>query len=44
MKENTEGMNAVINFNELSDTVPEREKIKQLLTQEGVSGNYFDAF
>ena len=27
----------MINFNELSDIVPEREKIKQLLIQEGAS-------
>ena len=29
----------MINFNELSDAVPEREKIKQLLIQEGASGS-----
>ena len=31
----------MINFNELSGAVPEREKIKQLLIQEGVSGSSF---
>ena len=31
----------MINFNEISDIVPEREKIKQLLIQEGVSGSSF---
>lgn len=31
----------MINFNELSDAVPEREKIKQLLIQEGASGSSF---
>ena len=31
----------MINFNEISDIVPEREKIKQLLAQEGDSGNSF---
>ena len=31
----------MINFNELSDIVPEREKIKQLLIQDGVSGSSF---
>ena len=31
----------MINFNELSDIVPEREKIKQLLIQEGASGSSF---
>ena len=31
----------MINFNELSDIVPEREKIKQLLAQEGASGSSF---
>ena len=31
----------MINFNELSDIVPEREKIKQLLVQEGASGSSF---
>ena len=31
----------MINFNEISDIVPEREKIKQLLAQEGDSGNAF---
>ena len=29
----------MINFNEISDAVPEREKIKQLLIQEGASGS-----
>lgn len=41
MKENTEGMSAVINFNKLSNIVPEREMLKQLLIQEGVSGSSF---
>lgn len=31
----------MIQFNEISDIVPEREKIKQLLIQEGVSGSSF---
>ena len=31
----------MINFNELSGAVPEREKIKQLLIQECVSGSSF---
>lgn len=31
----------MINFNELSGAVPEREKIKQLLIQEGASGSSF---
>ena len=31
----------MINFNELSDAVPEREKIKQLLIQEGASCSSF---
>ena len=31
----------MIYFNELSDIVPEREKIKQLLIQEGASGSSF---
>ena len=31
----------MINFNEISDIVPEREKIKQLLIQEGASGSSF---
>lgn len=31
----------MINFNELSDAVPEREKIRQLLAQEGASGSSF---
>ena len=31
----------MINFNEISDIVPEREKVKQLLIQEGASGSSF---
>ena len=31
----------MIDFNELSDAVPEREMLKQLLIQEGVSGSSF---
>ena len=31
----------MIQFNELSDAVPEREKIRQLLAQEGASGSSF---
>ena len=31
----------MIQFNELSDIVPEREKIRQLLAQEGASGSSF---
>ena len=31
----------MINFNEISGIVPEREKIKQLLIQEGASGSSF---
>ena len=31
----------MIQFNELSGAVPEREKIKQLLIKEGVSGSSF---
>ena len=31
----------MIKYNEISDTVPEREKIKQLLAQEGASGSSF---
>ena len=31
----------MIKYNEISDAVPEREKIKQLLIQEGVSGSSF---
>ena len=31
----------MIKYNEISDAVPEREKIKQLLIQEGASGSSF---
>ena len=31
----------MIKYNEISDAVPEREKIKQLLAQEGASGSSF---
>ena len=31
----------MIQYNEISDAVPEREKVKQLLIQEGASGSSF---